>query len=233
MISKIRFLTLKIRRLLNIPDWKNLRQLTPISDIFGLDRGTPIDRYYIEHFLERNRSYIQGHILEVGENTYTRKFGVSVQTSDILHYNASHRKANIIGDLTIPASLPQEKYNCFICTQTLNFIYDIHSAIEGIHYLLRQNGIALVTVAGITQISKYDMERWGDYWRFSKQSALKAFSKVFGEGNVQVASYGNVLSCVALLEGIACEELTREELDYTDEVYQMVITINATKMGIK
>jgi hypothetical protein len=73
------------------------------------------------------------------------------------------------------------------------------------------------------------MERWGDFWRFSKQSALKVFTEVFGEKNVEVASYGNVLSCVGLLEGISFEELTKEELDYNDEVYQMVISIIATK----
>jgi len=229
MISKIRSLSHKVRRSLNKPKWHDLRRVTPISDVFGLDRGTPIDRYYIERFLEKNRSFIKGHVLEVAENTYTQKFGTFVQTSDVLHYDSSNRQATIVGDLTSPSSLPRNSFDCFICTQTLNFIFDVKKAIQGIRHLLCNNGIALITVAGICQISRYDMERWGDYWRFTKQSAFKAFTEVFGEKNVEVASYGNVLSCVGLLEGISSEELTKEELDYNDEVYQMVVSIIATK----
>ena len=29
------------------------RQTTPLSTVFGLERGKPIDRYYIEKFLEQ------------------------------------------------------------------------------------------------------------------------------------------------------------------------------------
>ena len=32
----------------------DLRRLAPISHSFGFDRGTPIDRHYIECFLNRN-----------------------------------------------------------------------------------------------------------------------------------------------------------------------------------
>jgi hypothetical protein len=213
------------------PNWHNLRRLTPVSDVFGLDRGKPIDRYYIERFLENNHVHIHGRVLEVGENTYTRKFGLSVESSDILQYKSSHGHSPIRGDLTVHAGLPKEQYDCFICTQTLNFIYDVQRAVEGIHYLLRPNGVALVTVAGISQISKYDMERWGDYWRFSKQSAAKVFGVVFGEENIKVSSHGNVLSCISFLEGLAVEELTTNELDYTDEGYQMTVTVVARKKG--
>jgi hypothetical protein len=31
--------------------WGNLRRLRPFSDRYGCDRGTPIERYYIERFL--------------------------------------------------------------------------------------------------------------------------------------------------------------------------------------
>ena len=46
-----------------------------LSRDFGFDRGTPIDRYYIESFLSTHASDIRGHVLEVADNTYTRRFG--------------------------------------------------------------------------------------------------------------------------------------------------------------
>src|SRR6185503_1474005 len=56
-------------------DWGDLRRLRPVSRTFGYDRGLPVDRYYIESFLERNRRDIDGRTLEIGDDEYTRRFG--------------------------------------------------------------------------------------------------------------------------------------------------------------
>lgn len=73
------------------------------------------------------------------------------------------------------------------------------------------------------------MDRWGDYWRFTDLSIKKAFEEVFGEGNVDVETYGNVLATTAFLQGISAEELTKKELFYKDKDYLMTITIKAVK----
>lgn len=209
--------------------WNDLRKTTPVSRVFGLDRGTPIDRYYIKRFLQQHSMSIHGRVLEVAENTYTKEYGNNVTSSEVLHYGRSNRRSTIVGDLTQPATLPSESFDCFLCTQTLNFIFDVRNAIQGIYHLLSKNGVALVTMAGISQISRYDMERWGDFWRFTSKSTSRLFSDVFGEQQVKVECFGNVLSSIAFLEGISSEELTNEELDFHDDDYQMVITVVATK----
>ncbi len=209
-------------------NWYNLRSIKPISNIFGLDRGKPIDRYYIEKFLDENKSLITGTVLEIAENIYSNHYGHDVEKYEILNYTDTSN-VTIIGDLTNIATLPQNTIDCFICTQTYNFIYDFKSAIRGTHHLLKNGGIVLATVAGISQISKYDMDRWGDYWKFTTLSAYKAFSEVFGENNVKVTYYGNVLSSIAFLEGISCDELTKDELDYKDPNFQLIIAIIAKK----
>jgi len=218
-----------INRLLKKPNWYNLKNLEPISRVFGFDRGTPIDRVYIEEFLHKNRYLIKGVVCEIADNSYSKKYGSNVEKYEILHYTSDNKNATIVGDLTNTSTIPQNAIDCFIMTQTLNFIYDFKSAISGLHYMLKKGGVALVTVAGISQISRYDYERWGDYWRFTDLSIKKAFEEVFGEGNVQVETYGNVLASIAFLQGIAAEELTNEELFYKDKDYQMIITIKARK----
>lgn len=210
-------------------NWYNLRSVEPVSKVFGLDRGTPIDRYYIEEFLNQNRAYIKGKVLEIAESTYSKKFDSGITSIEILHIDNSIKKATIIGDLTRKETLPSSQIDCFICTQTLNFIYDFNKAIEGIYYLLNNGGTALITLAGLCQISRYDMERWGDYWRFTNKSAGKIFSAVFGSENITVKTFGNVLSSVALLQGISAEELTEQELNFLNEDYQVIITVKAIK----
>ena len=53
-----------------------LRRVTPIGKCFGIDRGGPIDRYYIDGFIERHRHEIRGVVLEAGGfSSYTKRFG--------------------------------------------------------------------------------------------------------------------------------------------------------------
>ncbi len=202
--------------------------LEPVSRTFGLDRGQPIDRYYIERFLARERAVIRGTVLEVAESRYTDQFGSDVLARRRLVTVGSGAPEELVADLTRPDELPQGVFDCFICTQTLNFIDDVHGAVEGIAALLRPGGVALVTVAGISQISRYDMDRWGDYWRFTMASMNALFRRFPGE--VELASYGNLAAAMALLQGIAVEDLADSSLlDPVDEDYQVVLCLKATR----
>ena len=91
----------------------DLRRTIPISRDFGFDRGQPIDRLYIERFLERNAAAIGGRVLEIGDDTYTRRFGGDrVSSVDILHVHGGNPRATIVGDLTDPRVLPADTYDC-------------------------------------------------------------------------------------------------------------------------
>jgi len=203
----------------------------PVGRLFGRERGTPIDRYYIERFLEQQRDLVRGTVLEVGESTYSRRFGGDRATRfEILHVHRT-AEATIVGDLADPPSLPEGGIDCFICTQTFNFIFDVRAAIRGAHRLLAPGGVLLATMAGISQISVGDSERWGDFWRFTTQSARRAFGEVFGDENVSVDYAGNVYAATSLLRGIALEEVATERLDVKDPEYPVVILVVARKTG--
>ncbi len=148
--------------------WGGLRRTSPISRSFGLDRGNAIDRYYIEKFLLENAALVQGRVLEVGDAAYTQRFGRGhVASSDVLHAVAGNSEANLVGDLCTGEGIPKDTYDCIILTQTLPFIYDLKGAVAATRDALKPGGTLLVTLPGICQISRYDMERWGDYWRFT------------------------------------------------------------------
>jgi hypothetical protein len=207
--------------------------LEPVSRIFGLDRGTPIDRFYIERFLAHHAGLIHGEVLEVGSDLYTVRFGGAKVTKsyvlDIKGDDADGR--TIAGDLTDHGTIPAGRMDCFICTQTFNFIYDTPKAVQGAFNLLKPGGTLLATVAGISQISRYDMERWGDYWRFTTASLQRLFEPVFGAGTV-VASHGNLPASLALLQGLALEDLPDVSLlEAADPDYQMLLTVVAQKGG--
>jgi hypothetical protein len=210
--------------------WSNLRRLQPVSRVFGLDRGTSIDRYYVERFLDRHRTDIRDRVLEVADAGYTKQFGDNrVTQSDVLHATPGNRRATLVGDLCNGDGIPAGSFDCMILTQVLPFIYDIHAAVRTIFNSLKPGGVTLVTLSGISQISRYDMDRWGDYWRFTDLSARKLFEGVFDPADVRVEACGNVLVATAFLQGLAREELTTDELEYFDPDYQMLITVRACR----
>jgi hypothetical protein len=211
-------------------DWGNMRRLAPFSRIFAIDRGQCVDRWYIESFLKTHGSDIKGRVLEIAGREYTEKFGGDrVVQSDVLHAVAGNSHANLVGDLQTGAGIPASAFDCMILTQTLPFIFDLKGTIETIHRSLRPAGVALLTFPGISQISRYDMDRWGDYWRFTDASARRLFEGVFGQENVTVVTFGNVLSACAFLQGLASQELQQEELDYCDKDYQVTIGVRVRR----
>ena len=210
----------------------DLRRLTPVSGDWGFDRGLPIDRYYIESFLERHAVDIHGRTLEIANNTYTRRFGgARVTASDILHDRPGSPVATLVADLSQGDNLPGDAFDCIICTQTLQFIFEIEAAIATLQRILKPGGTLLLTMPGISQISPDDMERSGDYWRITDAAAKRLFARHFAAEDLEISAVGNVLAATCFLQGMAAEELAREELDHTDENYQLLVTVRAVKQA--
>lgn len=208
----------------------SLRRLRPISPDWGMERGQPIDRYYIENFLAAHTVDVQGHVLEIGSNTYTRRFGGDrVTQSVVLHVAEQKDVVTLIGDLTTGENMPADTFDCVILTQTLNAIFDVAAALQTVHRILKPGGVALITVPGISKISRYDMDRWGYYWSFTTASMMRLMTAVFPPEGVQISAYGNVLTAIAFLHGLSSQELRRRELDTTDPDYELLITVRAAK----
>lgn len=217
-----------LRRSLH-PAWLGtLRRVTPLSNYYGYDRGYPIDRYYIEGFLEQNRACIRGRVLEVKDSAYTNQFGIGVERRDVLDINPANHQATIVADLSRADSIPAASFDCFILTQTLQFILDTRAALSHSYRILKPGGTLLATVPSISRIELGEAIKH-DYWRFTAASCQALFGEVFGNENISIYSFGNVLSTVAFLMGMACEEVSSRELDARDEYYPLVIAVKAVK----
>src|SRR5262245_61526355 len=79
----------------------DLYRVTPVSPIFGIERGFPIERYYIEKFLDQHRTDVRGRCLEMGDAFYINKFGDDrVEKFDVMHVKEGNPVATIVADLT-------------------------------------------------------------------------------------------------------------------------------------
>ena len=200
----------------------------PASRAFGFDRGQPVDRHYIDAFMARHRTVIRGDVLEVGGREYTTRYGGANTRAFELYTMPTSQPDTVVGDLTERSTLPTSRFNCFVCTQTFNFIYDVHAAVRGAAQVLAEGGHLLATVGGVSQISRYDMDRWGDYWRFSTAACERLFAADFEA--VQIRAFGNLTAAVALMRGLAVEDLASPKLlDLHDPDYPVIIGILARK----
>lgn len=211
-----------------VVDFGVLGTTRPISLNFGWDRGTPIDRYYVENFLALHADDVKGRVLEIADDAYSRRYGGSkITKQDVLHLDVKHPKATLVGDLTQPHVLPDDAFDCIVLTQTLQLIFDLEQAVRRLHAALRPGGVLLMTVPGISQI---DRNQWRDYWywSFTAMSIRKLFERHFAPA-MEIKTHGNVLAATAFLQGAALEEVDQAKLDVHDPAYPLVITLWAQK----
>jgi SAM-dependent methyltransferase len=211
-------------------DFGGLRRLKPVSRAWGEERGEPIDRYYIRRFVADHADDIRGAVLEFGDATYTRRFGGDrVQSYGIFDVSSDNPSATLIGDLADAERLPRSEFDAILCLQTLQFLADREVASNALERMLRAGGVLLVTVPGIAQVVVADRNPWTDYGRFTEAGLLRHMGVAFPGAEIEVKAYGNVLSSISFLHGIAAEELTADELDHHDPQYPLLVCARVVK----
>jgi SAM-dependent methyltransferase len=216
----------RVRRIVR-PRSLAVRRTTPLSARWGADRGTPVDRYYIERFLERNRDAIRGSVLEVKHSLYTNRFGGDVRERSVLDVDATNERATHVADLAQADAVPDRSFDCFILTQTLQYVFDVEGAIAHAHRILRPGGVLLCTVPSVSRMEPGSLEN--EFWRFTAECCRRLFERAFDNENVVVRTHGNVLVSIAFLAGIAAEELRLAQLEKDDEYFPLLVTVRAEK----
>lgn len=219
-----------LRRLLRPAFFYFLSHSTkPLSNYHGFDRGTPIDRFYIENFLEENSGIIKGVCLELLNNDYTLKYGgTNVTKSDILDVDILNKNATIIDDLRKLEKIADNTYDCLVLTQVLQFIDDIPAAISECYRILKPGGTILATLPSLSRIDPISGQA-GDYWRFTVASAAYLFGKNFKPERTEIKSLGNVRSGLYFYAGLAQEDSLIETLEDNDLNFPLIITVKAQK----
>jgi hypothetical protein len=194
----------------------------PLSRAYGADRGRPVDRIYIERWLARHAADVRGRrVLEVAEDTYARRLGAAAV--DVLAPEAGDG-VTVVGDLA--AGIPGA-WDCLICTQTFDLIYDVPAAVAGAAALLAPGGVLLASFPGISQHTEAERGAYPHLWRFTALAVRRLLEAEFAA--VEVQAFGTVASSAAFLYGLGEDELGDVALDPHDPDYEMVICARAAR----
>jgi SAM-dependent methyltransferase len=201
--------------------------LEPLSDHYGLDRGTPVDRRYIERFLSTRHRVIRGNVLEVQDGNYTTRFGEDrVSQSAVVDIDATNPNATLIADLQLPDALPPDSYDCIILTQTLHLLRRPGVCVANCFAALRPGGVLLATAPSVSRVSPTYPE--DDFWRFTPAGIAELFSRHW-PGDFTVNGFGNLRTCTAFLLGEVVEELPEVVLNDHDPRFPLTVAVEATK----
>jgi SAM-dependent methyltransferase len=203
--------------------WGNLRRLHPFSGRYGYDRGTPVDRYYIERFLSEHAKRIHGNVLEVKDANYTRRFGDQARCS-VIDIDRDNPEADLHADLNSPEILPGEFFDCVILTQVLQFLSP-EKALGNVWRSIAPGGTLLMTVPSLGRLDPHDHAT--DFWRWTPNGLAELLSRVGIPA--RVSGYGNLLACVSALWGLSVQDLSAAELDVTDPRFPLVACAYAEK----
>lgn len=219
----------RFQRFARRPRWGNLRRMRPFSERWGYDRGTAIDRHYIDRFIRDHASAITGRVLEVKEGLYADVLGHGIDQLDILDVNDRNLVATIIGDLGKPGCLPVGVYDCAIITQTLQYVPETDVAMTNLWQSLKPGGLLLLSVPCLArgEISLLDREAW----RFLPGGVRSLVERYCdpAPSELEVTAHGNLLVDLASLLGLAADDLRAAELATDDPVYPLVVTCAARK----
>lgn len=213
-----------VLRGLPLPRWGNMRRVEPFSTAYGSDRGTPIDRYYLDRFLDANRALITGRVLEIQVPSYTRRFGDHVSESHTVDINPGFQ-ATYTCDLANAAQIPTGYYDCFLAPNTFQHILDLHPALRTMLRVVKPGGTLLASTACLLPL----IPDGGDYWRVSADGWRLILETEWPGCEITVQAHGNCLTAAAAMYGLAQEELAAHELEAHDPRYPVLITIRCRK----
>lgn len=208
--------------------WGTLRRTAPFSPYFGYERGTPVDRPAIEAFLDRHRHDVRGRVAEIKDGAYARRVGGDrVAELVIVDVDRANTQATLIADLCEPGSLPAGHIDCWIVTQTLQFVTDVEAALANLYQSLAPGGVLLLTVPALSRVDP--ASRRHDRWRFTPTGLDTMLRRILPDAEVRAGGHGNVLVAVAALMGLAAEELAPAELALDDPDFPVVAWARVAK----
>ncbi|XHU96546.1 MAG: methyltransferase domain-containing protein [cyanobacterium endosymbiont of Rhopalodia gibba] len=208
---------------INSLDWGIFKKLVPICHLFGLTRGTPIDHYYLNQFVEEIRGEIKGKILEIGGTPKDRDFyEVNAHDSYQVLNLEPGLGIDIVGDIHDPSVIETESVDSVIIFNVLEHCYAPWIAVQNIYRWLKIGGKYFAMVLNAVRIHGTPI----DYWR-PLPDGMKYLFKDFSKQKLYI--YGNLITLIASYHGIATEELSSEEINNFNLDYPVTTCIVAEK----
>ncbi len=220
----------RARRLRRPAFWGTVRRTAPLSTHWGFQRGTPIDRVYLEAWISENRRHISGSVIEVKDNDLATRFGSGLTRVDVLDIDPDNPEATIVADLAEPGALPTGAYDCAVVTQVLQYVSSPVAAAGNLIGSLHPGGTLLLSVPGVSPCEHESLGN--DRWRF----LIAGVEQILGDASrgfsveTTISTFGNAATVLGVAAGTVAEEGFRRYIAAdNDPHYPLLICARVTR----
>jgi len=211
--------------------WGNLPRVAPLSRQSALDRGVPVDRYFITEFLGEHAADVRGDVMEMSRSGYTRTYGGErVRSVEVVDIDPGNDQATLRRDLCEADSLPREAFDCIIFTQTLHLLVELDVALRNLWGALRPGGVLLMTVPALSCSTPIE----SDYWRFTPLGLEALLARVLpADAAVVTNGRGNSIAAAAQIVAASVEDLGARHLEPRDPAYPVIVDARVAKPHVR
>ncbi len=188
----------------------------PVDDRYGMGRGVPIARHYINRYFEKISTRIHGSVLEFGQPTYAAGLDCRYETMTI---DENETFATLHMDICDEAVIRVRRhhYDFIICTSVLQLVPDPQKAIDHMYELLKPGGTLVLAEKCVSMIDPWFTSI--DKWRFTP-NGLRALLARFAR--VEVSTFGNLYTMCAYLAGLPAADMPTDKLEHHDPRYPII-----------
>jgi SAM-dependent methyltransferase len=192
----------------------------PYDRHFGVGRGTPVGRYYVDKFLKENAEFVRGRCLEFGNARY-KSFFPGIGKHEVVDISA-HAGVDYVCDIHDATGIPKGTFDAVICTQVFNQLAWPEKAAVSIFQLLRPGGVLLLTAPFLNPVDKAPT----DFRRFTPD-ALDLILRAAGFAIDSISFGGNSNVGLGSLLGMVMEDFSIAEMEVRDPAYPYNCLIRA------
>ena len=203
--------------------------VTPIDPNWGFERGTPIDRVYVERFVGAHAADIRGRVLEIAAPDYTNTFGRGVEQVDILMATEGNPQATIVGDLTDAPHIPTTRSTARSSRRRSSSSTTSAPRSRRCNESSRPAACCSRPCPDSRRSRRLEDEEFGEWWHYTGRSVRRLAEEAFGAGERRGRDVRERPRGVGFLYGLAASDLESEELDAHDPLYEVVIGLRAVK----
>lgn len=197
----------------------------PLCQLFGMQRGTPIDRYYLARFIDEARPHVTpaGRVLDIGGQTSNRR---EYCLTGVRRYDALNivrgPGTTVVADAAERTAVAPSSVDTVLLFNMLEHCPEPQAVVDNVHEWLVPGGTCLAMVPGAQRLHNFP----ADYWRPTPDGLASLFK---GYHEIENRSYGNLATAIGSLAGLAAEEFDNATLDEYLPDYPVAACVRAGK----
>lgn len=219
------------RRVVRPVRWGNLRNHLPVDGSGGSGRGTAIDQYYVSSFLEQVAADLKGRVLVFRDSTVVARHAERSAVIEVIDVEPRNDQVTVLADPGSPGAIKPSSTDCIVLVDGLRWVADVEATLRTVWQGVAAGGVLLVAIPTLSPVT--DDALGLDRWRLTPAGLAEVLRRACPDAEAEIMTFGNPVAAVALVAGLAAEDLDRAELGASDPRFAVVAAARVRKPEVR